>query len=125
MSESRFYAYKIICYSFGPHKLAKAFDVFLERRAAPTQPSISQPEPISTDQLPPGSIPIFSTVMDLPVSNTKISTSAVDLSSDLNLLSIATTDIIPISPQLPVSSRPFTVLLVEDNAINLKVKRQS
>ena len=119
---SKIYAYKTTCHSFGPHKLANAFDAFLKRKAVPTQPPVSQSDSITTHQFLTGNILAASTVSDLAISSSKTTTSTIDLNSEMNNLSITPTAVIATSPQPPVTSQPFTVLLVEDNEINLKVR---
>jgi hypothetical protein len=124
LQATKYYADKAIWCSFGPHKLANAFDVFLKRKAVITRPSVPQRGSISAGLFPAGSIPIISKGPDFPNLNSNITTSAVDPSTKMMESSVITIDTITSSPQLSPSSQPFTTLLVEDNEINLKVRTQ-
>jgi hypothetical protein len=67
----------------------------------------------------------ITTVQDDSISNIKTATSGGDMKTKLDVLCITTTDVVLTPPGLPIPSNNFTVLLVEDNQINLKVGMRS
>lgn len=108
-----------MCHSFGPYKLTRAFKALLKERELPSQPLLSLLDSIPIKELPLGVSEANSESLDNTSSGAKVLGIENDYDSKLDssttLITLIQPSELPINPQLP------TVLLVEDNAINLKV----
>ncbi|RDW91787.1 hypothetical protein BP5796_01181 [Coleophoma crateriformis] len=104
---------------FGPHKLTRAFDAYLKQKAMSTQQL-----PVQLDCLPTKPLSL-----DNIVANSELPDNASDIKTrddDNNLTSnmkTLTTKLVTLvkSAQVPAVSERPTVLLVDDNEINLKL----
>jgi hypothetical protein len=99
--------------------------MFLTQRS---KASLSHPDSLSipTGHLPLGNVVTVSSLEDDTSSSdaTKRKSSVSDVNSDAESSTITSHPLLKKQPQLPIHSQPTTVLLVEDNDINLKVRTE-